>query len=118
MDDTQPGQQGGVNLALVLVVSLLLGFVGGFLFGQNGPAAAGVATTVINRCPHTLDLEDQYILAGFKCPNPADQVPLNGCHCMLAHQIMDRVKDELGQGKSGSEIRREIETEYGSRLQM
>ena len=83
-----------INLLLILTVALLIGFASGLLAARSGPLTARVATTVINRCPHTLDINDEYILAGFICPNPADLIPLSGCHCTLAHQIMDRVKEE------------------------
>ena len=105
-----------INLWLILTVALLIGFASGLMAARSGPLTARVATTVINRCPHTLDINDEYILAGFICPNPADLIPLSGCHCTLAHQIMDRVKEELGHGIEGAEIRRTIEAEYDDRL--
>ena len=105
-----------VNLTLVLAASLLVGFIGGYLFGLGGPIAAVTTQAVARGCPHDLDPADQYIIAGFQCPNPADMRPLQDCHCDLAHQIKDWVKEELSKGKDGPEIRRALEERYGARL--
>ncbi|HUU46760.1 MAG TPA: hypothetical protein VM118_13605 [Acidobacteriota bacterium] len=107
---------GSINLALVLVASLLLGFVGGYLVGQRGPIPA-VMRTATAGCPHDLDPSDAYIVAGFICPNPAHQDLLINCHCEIAHALKDRIKQELSEGKDGTQIRRELEEQYGARLQ-
>ncbi|HWO57399.1 MAG TPA: hypothetical protein VNN55_07525 [bacterium] len=115
------GQKGGsVNVVLMAVVGLLIGFIGGYFVGQRtAPAGAGMAagagTTAT--CPHQLDVKDQWIIAGFRCPGTEDsQVALLGCHCNVAHAIEDRVKSELAAGKTGQQIRDELMTEYGDRL--
>ncbi|MEW5702735.1 MAG: hypothetical protein AB1792_10970 [Candidatus Zixiibacteriota bacterium] len=103
------------NLVLVLALCLLVGFIGGYLFGQRGPISSGTMTAQ-GPCPHELGPEDEYIIAGFSCPAPACQDPLLTCHCDEAHQIKDRIKQELGQGKDGTEIRAELERQYGALL--
>ena len=107
---------GSINPALVLLASLLVGFSGGYLVGQRGPIAAVSMQAVVRGCPHQLDPADQYIIAGFQCPNPADMRPLQDCHCDLAHQIKDWIKEELSKGKDGPEIRRALEERYGAKL--
>ena len=108
--------RGSINLALVLVAALLAGFVGGFLFGQRGPVPAVTTQAVTQGCPHDLDPADRYIIAGFQCPNPGDLIALQDCHCNLAHQIKDWIKDELSKGKDGREIRQSLQTRYGDKL--
>jgi hypothetical protein len=110
-----PDRPSPLNLLLVLILSLLVGFISGYLFGQRGPISAGTVTAQ-GPCPHELGPEDEYIIAGWSCPAPACQDPLLTCHCELAHQIKDRVKQELGQGKDGTEIRAELERQYGAQL--
>lgn len=115
------GSKGGMNALLLVVVGILVGFIGGYLVGQNFQtgAPAGVQATAggaVN-CPHALDIKDAWILAGFRCPGTADsQVLLTDCHCPTSHGIEDRVKSELANGKPGQQIRQELIEEYGDLL--
>ena len=115
MTDSTTAPSGSINLLLVLTAALLLGFLGGFLVGQRGPISAAT-TTVAGPCPNELDPADAYIIAGFICPAPACQDQLSSCHCDIAHKVKDQVKQELGQGKAGSEVRHDLEKQYGARL--
>ena len=108
-----------VNAILMALVGLLIGFIGGYWVGRSSPLPAGNLPTLAAtaECPHSLAAEDRYILAGFRCPGTIDsQALLLDCHCPTAHGIMDQVKSELAAGKMGSEIRAEIEAQYGDRL--
>jgi hypothetical protein len=60
---------------------------------------------------------DEYIIAGFICPAPACQDELLICHCDEAHQIKNKIKQELGQGKDGLVIREELKQQYGALLE-
>ena len=104
-----------INLYLVLATALLLGFVGGYLFGQRGPFEAATQT-VAGPCPNELDPADAYIIAGFVCPAPACQDQMSECHCEIAHKVKDQVKQELGQGKIGSLVRTDLQKQYGAQL--
>jgi hypothetical protein len=116
MSETGAGKPGSINLGLVLSASILLGFAAGYIVGQQGPIAATAPVTQVQGCPHDLDPSDEYIIAGFMCPNPADQVLLINCHCELAHQTKDWIKEELSKGRDGPEIRQALEERYGARL--
>lgn len=110
-----------VNTALMLIVGLLVGFIGGYLIGQNNPGgipSGSVATqTGAVQCPHALAPADRWILAGFRCPGTDSlQAALVDCHCPVAHGIQDRVKSELELGHTGERIRQELMDEYGRRL--
>ena len=104
-----------VSLPLVLIASIMVGFVGGYLFGQQGPIAASTQTTT-GPCPNELDPADAYIIAGFVCPAPACQDQMSACHCEIAHDVKNQVKQELGQGKEGSRIRADLQQQYGAQL--
>ncbi len=111
-----------VNTALMLIVGLLVGFIGGYLIGQTNPGgipAASVASqTGATQCPHALAEQDRWILAGFRCPgSDALQAALADCHCVVAHGIQDRVKSELEAGRTGEQIRQELMDEYGAQLE-
>jgi hypothetical protein len=103
------------TLALVLILGLLVGGIAGFVVAQGGRFGAQTKTAQ-GPCPHELSPEDAYIIAGFTCPAPICQDLLADCHCELAHEIMDRVKQELGQGKDGTTIRAELIAQYGAQL--
>ena len=110
-----------VNTILITVVGLLIGLIAGYFIGRGErPAISDAALsgqTSTENCPHVLDAKDRWILDGFRCPGSADsQVPLNDCHCVVAHEIQDRVRAALTAGKSGEQIREEIIAEYGDRL--
>jgi hypothetical protein len=114
-------KSGSVNVVLMALVGVLVGFIGGYFIGQRsapagaGTVAAGAASTV--NCPHQLDAKDQWIIAGFRCPGTEDaQVALLGCHCAVAHAIEDRVKAELTAGKTGQQVRDGLMMEYAGRL--
>lgn len=115
-------QRGGaVNVVLIALVGLLVGFIGGYVIAQKtsgGFAGSGtVSGTAATICPHELDAEDQWILVGFRCPGTDSvQTSLLGCHCNTAHGIKDFVKAELAAGKSGQTIREELIARYGDRL--
>lgn len=115
------GSKSGVNAALLVVVGILVGFIGGYLVGQNVQTAttAGTQTATASTatCPHALDVKDAWITAGFRCPGTPDaQVLLSDCHCPTSHGIEDRVKSELANGKPGDQIRQELIAEYGDLL--
>ena len=117
-------QKSGTNVVLMAVVGLLVGFIGGYFIGQHSAqqsaalantAAVGAANGVV--CPHQLDAKDQWIIAGFRCPNTdTAQVALLGCHCPVAHNIEDLVKAQLASGKTGQQVRDQLMMEYGDRL--
>jgi cytochrome c-type biogenesis protein CcmH/NrfF len=115
-------KSGAVNIVLMAVVGLLVGFIGGYFIGQrNAPIATTTAlagaTTPGAPCPHQLDGKDQWIIAGFRCPGTeTEQAALLGCHCPTAHGIEDRVKTSLAAGKTGQQVRDELMMEYGARL--
>jgi cytochrome c-type biogenesis protein CcmH/NrfF len=112
-----------VNAILIGLVGVLIGFIGGYMIGQNNaPVAATSAGAVFGQqstanCPHNLEAKDIGILAGFRCPGTEDsQVLLTDCHCGVAHGIMDLTKAELAAGKSPEEIRGRVEADYSDRL--
>ena len=108
-----------VNPILMALVGLLIGFIGGYWAGHSTTLPAGsVATQATTaECPHSLEQQDRYILAGFRCPGTdGAQVLLLDCHCPTAHGIMDQVKSELAAGKAGEVIREEIMQQYGDKL--
>jgi hypothetical protein len=110
-----------VNVILMALVGLLVGFIGGYFVGQRSAPAGGASlatnTAGTLNCPHTLETKDQWIIAGFRCPGTEDaQVALLGCHCNIAHAIEDRVKAELAGGKTGQQVRDGLMMEYGARL--
>jgi hypothetical protein len=110
-----------VNVILIALVGLLIGFIGGYWIGQKtqtGASVTGVSPTGTNTtCPHDLEAKDQWILVGFRCPgSDTAQVALPGCHCNTAHGIKDFVKAELASGKNGQAIREELIAQYGDRL--
>ena len=111
-NETKAGA-GQVNRVLLLVVGLLIGFIGGYAIGHQGaPSGAGAldAITAAADCPHELDPADRDILAGFICPATQCSDALLHCHCEIAHQIKDRVKQLLAEGKSPEEVRAEVKT--------
>lgn len=109
-------KNGRVSPILIILAGLLVGFVAGFLFGQQGPIAVTAAPGVAPPCPFELSAADEYIIAGFSCPSPACQDPLLTCHCDEAHKIKTKIKEELQLGKDGSVIREELIKEYGAQL--
>jgi len=114
-------KSGSVNVVLMALVGLLVGFIGGYFIGQrSAPAGAGMALTGAAgtvACPHTLESQDQWIIAGFRCPGTDDmQTALLGCHCAVAHALEDRVKAELAGGKTGQQVRDGLMMEYADRL--
>ncbi|MBI3872185.1 MAG: hypothetical protein HY304_03800 [candidate division Zixibacteria bacterium] len=115
MTDTAAKRSDSVNTGLVLLLSLLIGLVGGYLYSRRGPITATTITTSMPD-PHALTPFDEYIIANFTCPAPICQDQLLECHCDMANQIKDHVKQELGEGKNGNEIRAELETQYGAQL--
>ena len=109
------------NAVLMTIVGLLVGLIAGYWIGRGeGPRTAtgsSPAQSATANCPHKLEPEDVYILAGFRCPGTADtQALLSDCHCAVAHGIEDMVKSKLAGGKSGEQIRAELIGEYGDRL--
>lgn len=114
-----------VNAVLMALVGILVGFIGGYLVGQDRGAAGtfGAAganpfqTSATANCPHSLDAKDNWILAGFRCPNTDEsQALLSDCHCTLSHAIHDLVKADLQGGKAGQDIRDALVAQYGARL--
>jgi cytochrome c-type biogenesis protein CcmH/NrfF len=106
----------GPNSYLVLVLAALIGIIGGYFVGLQGPIAAQVATrTVVD--PTLLTPVDEYIIAGFRCPSPAcPSCELKSCECDQAKNIRSKVQQELGQGKNGTEIRTDLMAQYGDQL--
>lgn len=102
--------------ALLLVLGILLGFLGGIFVGQRGPMAVSTGALAQGPCPHELASVDEYIIAGLICPIPPCTDPLLTCHCDGAHEIKNRIKQELGQGKDGLVIREELKIQYGALL--
>ena len=114
-------KSGSVNIILMALVGLLIGFIGGYFVGQRtAPATASTTVAGANGtvvCPHALDAKDQWIIAGFRCPGTEDaQVALLGCHCNVAHAIEDKVRAELAAGKTGQQVRDGLMMEYADRL--
>ena len=114
-------QQSSVNVVLMAIVGVLVGFIGGYFIGQNMAPAANIAAGTLAAgsapCPHTLDAKDQWIIAGFRCPGTDTmQVPLLGCHCPTAHGIEDKVKSEIAAGQTGQQVRDGLMAEYHARL--
>jgi hypothetical protein len=116
MSENAGRKSGSLNLALVMVLGLLAGFIGGYMVGQHGPIAVTADPGVAPPCPFELSAADEYIIAGFSCPAPVCQDPLLTCHCDEAHEIKTKIKQELGQGKDGSVIREELIQRYGAQL--
>lgn len=108
----------GVSPPLMLVFSLLLGGIAGFVVGQGGPIASSVNVQT-GTDPTLLSPLDEYIIAGFRCPSPAcPTCELKTCECEQSQQIREKVKQELAQGKDGTVIRQELMVQYGAQLQM
>lgn len=106
----------GPNSYLVLVLAILVGIIGGYFVGQQGPISAQIATSTIVD-PTMLSPLDEYIIAGFRCPSPAcPSCELKTCECEQAKGIRSRVQQELGQGKNGTEIRTDLMAQYGDQL--
>lgn len=115
MTDQTKARSGQISGVLLLVVGLLAGFVGGYAIGQRGAPAGPLvldSPTATSDCPHELDPGDQDILAGFICPAPQCADPLLTCHCDIAHQIKDEVKQMLADGQSPDEVREEIRAKH------
>lgn len=107
----------GISPPLMLVFSLLLGGIAGFVVGQGGPIASSVAVQT-GTDPTLLSALDEYIIAGFRCPSPAcPTCELKNCECEESQKIREHVKQELAQGKDGTVIRQELMVQYGSQLQ-
>ncbi len=106
----------GPNSYLVLVLAALIGIMGGYFVGQQGPISAQVATqTIVD--PTMLTPLDEYIIAGFRCPSAAcPSCELKACECDQAKSIRSKVQQELGQGKNGTEIRTDLMAQYGDQL--
>lgn len=106
---------GPVSGVLLLIVGLLAGFIGGYAIARQGAPATPVTSNTLNpaaNCQHALDPADRPVLTGIICPSPECTDPLLDCHCDIAHQIKDRAKELLAQGKSHEEVRREIKLQY------
>ncbi len=104
-----------VSSVLLLVVGLLAGFIGGYAIARQGAPATPVSYNLgspTSDCQHELDPADRSILAGFICPAPACNDPVLDCHCDIAHQIKDRVKALLAEGKPQENVRSEIQEQY------
>lgn len=111
-----------INAILIALVGVLVGFIGGYVIGQSRAPASTTAGLFqgpggITNCPHSLETKDVAIIAGFRCPGTADsQVLLADCHCPVAHGIEDLVKAEVAAGKTAAEIREDVKSQYGDRL--
>ena len=104
-----------VSSVLLLVVGLLAGFIGGYAIARQGAPATPISYNLgspTSDCQHELDPADRSILVGFICPAPACNDAVLDCHCDIAHQIKDRVKALLAEGKPLEDVRREIQEQY------
>ena len=110
-----PVTKSSVNPILILLLAVLLGGIAGYVFSSGGKIAA-TSNTATAPCPHELGPADEYIIAGFTCPSPACQDGLIECHCEVAHNIKDKVMQELAQGKDGTMIRNDLIQQYGADL--
>jgi len=108
-------QGGQVSSILLLIVGLLAGFIGGYAISHQGATTTGSARNALtgaSTCQFELDPADQDIIAGFICPAPECADPLSGCHCDIAHQIKQQVKNLLAGGVSPEDVRSQIQAEY------
>lgn len=108
-----------VNAILMALVGLLIGFIGGYFIGRGNPLPASTVATqaAVAACPHELEVKDNWIIAGFRCPGTETaQVLVLDCHCPTAHGIKDMVKSELAAGKTGEEVREMVVQQYGDKL--
>ena len=106
---------GQVSSALLLLVGLLAGFIGGYAISHRGtpPAASALdAVAAAGNCPYELAPADRDILEGFKCPAVTCSDLLLDCHCEVAHKIKQTVKQLLAEGKSPEEVRSEVRAQY------
>lgn len=104
-----------VNSLLLLFVGLLVGFIAGYAISHQGAPPGTAAIDAASRsasCPHELAAGDRHILEGFICPSPQCTDPVLDCHCETAHQIKDRVKQLLAEGKPPEEVRAEVKEQY------
>jgi cytochrome c-type biogenesis protein CcmH/NrfF len=114
-------KSGSMNTVLMAVVGLLIGFIGGYFIGQHNSPATSQAllaqTANTTTLPPQLQSKDEWIVAGFRCPNTDTvQISVLDCQCYVSRGIKDHVNAELTAGKTGDQIRSELLMQYGDRL--
>ena len=106
-----------VNALLLLIIGLLIGVIGGYLFGRSenpgGTAGMTGTTTFLN---DRLAAENQWIVEGMNCPMPNCTNTLLECSGDLPRQIRDWVNKQVAAGRAGQDIRDEIIRTHGDKL--
>ncbi len=106
-----------VNSVLLLIIGLLIGVIGGYLYGRSnntgGTAAVSGATSFLN---DRLAQENQWIVEGMNCPMANCTNTLLECSGDLPRQIRDWVNKQVAAGRAGQDIRNEIIRTHGDQL--
>jgi len=104
-----------VSSALLFLVGLMAGFVGGYAISHRGAPPAAAALDAVTRAtadPYALAPADRDIIEGFKCPAPMCSDLILDCHCDTANRIKQTVKQLLSEGKSPEEVRSEVRAQF------
>jgi hypothetical protein len=129
-----------MGLIGLVVVSLGVGFLAGYITGGGRPDVATTAPTApagqaaLNHvqgttsdghsvgpggavtCVYDLPTKDQWILSGMTCvcnePH-CNRAPLLACHCDNAHAMKSLAKQMIVEGKTADEIGAALEKRYG-----
>lgn len=106
-----------VNAGLLLIIGLLVGLIGGYLYGRSenpgGTATTANPTSFLN---DRLAQENQWIVGGMNCPMPGCTNTLLECSGDLPRQIRDWVNKQVAAGRAGQDIREEIIRTHGDQL--
>ncbi|MBI3872488.1 MAG: hypothetical protein HY304_05370 [candidate division Zixibacteria bacterium] len=117
---TKSGLSSPMNMALLLIVALLIGAIGGFLVGRAMltplPPAQVAAQPALNQLNDVLSAENVWIVEGFSCPMPDCHNPLATCQGELPRRIRDWINSQLASGRSGKDLREEVIRTHGQAL--
>ena len=112
-----PNSAARVNTILLFVIGLLAGGIGGYFIGQRtAPTGTTPVATTQPILNDVIAAKDAWIVAGFTCPMPGCTNPLLTCPGELPRRIRDWVNQQLAAGRSGADIRAEIERVHGANL--
>ena len=104
-------------MAMLLVIGFLAGGIVGYFLGQRSVpvnTVAGATTQLVLN--DVLPVQDAWIVEGFTCPMPGCTNPLLSCTGELPRRVRDWVNQQRATGRSGADIRAEIERVHGVNL--
>jgi hypothetical protein len=104
-------------MAMLLVIGFLVGGIAGYFLGQrSAPVSAVAGATSPLVLNDVLPVQDAWIVEGFTCPMPGCTNPLLTCTGELPRRIRDWVNQQRAAGRTGADIRAEIERVHGANL--